>query len=280
MLGSLYVSVFVRKLKQPESDVKKFVLITRGRTGSTAIIDELNQVPHFQVHQELFILGEFAGSPEQRGRVGDYYTAELPPFDHWKPPLYWWESWLLPHCCRDVRQAHCYLIYAENLAKQTGALFFGWKLLSNQFWERPYILALLKKHNYSSLYLKRNVAAQVLSGMVANSRKIFNSREVVTDDNVYSINLHEFRSNVLTERNCVIRDLGWLSAKRFDFLTIDYETFCKNRQEFFLPIFKMMGVYSALPQPSSFQRIIGDPKKMLKNYNELAQVAAEFGEVL
>jgi hypothetical protein len=273
------VSLFIRKLKQTESDIRKFVLVTRGRTGSTAIIDELNQVPHFQVLQELFILGEYSGSPEQRGLDGDYYSAAIPPFDHWKQPHVWWDRWL-PHCCRDVRQAHLYLIYAESQAKLTGAQIFGWKLLSSQFWERPYILKLLQKHNYSSLYLKRSLAAQVLSGLVANSRNIFNSREEVVDTSFYSFDIDAFKRNVLTEKDCVNRDLARLLAAKFDFLAVDYETFCNDRQAFYLPIFKFLGIQSEIPRQSGFQRIIKETRKMILNYDELALAAAEIGEVL
>jgi len=50
------VTIFFRKLQKDGYGLEKFVLVTRGRTGSTAVIDELNKSRQLHVFQELFIL--------------------------------------------------------------------------------------------------------------------------------------------------------------------------------------------------------------------------------
>ena len=168
--------------------MEKFVLVTRGRTGSTAVIDELNKAKFLCAMHELFILEAFAG---EMGTDGDYYTM-IPPFDFWKQRGRWWKR-MFPEHYSDPRQAHRYLMRAEKLAKKLGVKGFGWKMLSHQFEERPFLASLLKQHGYRVVYLKRNSVRQVLSGMVAKQRGIYHSVEKVVDARRYPIDIEEFK---------------------------------------------------------------------------------------
>lgn len=277
LLSSVFVKIFVRKLPKDYKVLEKFVLVTRGRTGSTAIVDELDKASQLLVMQELFIPGDFAGSPLDCGKDGDYYSVHTPPFDLWKRPERWWQR-IIPACCRDARQAHHYLMCTEKLAKQKALKGFGWKLLSHQFNERPYLAGLLKKHGYRAVYLRRSAASQVLSGLVANQRGIYNSLEKVVDERRCHINLDEFRWHVKLEQECVRRDLAQLSVDGLDFIVVDYEEFCNNREAFFGKIFGLFNFSLELPPRGKFMKIIEDPGLVIENYAEVKNVAAELGE--
>lgn len=252
--------------------MEKFVLVTRGRTGSTAVLDELNKSRDICVTQELFLLWNFTENM-------DYYKL-LPPFDLWKQQGGWWKR-RIPIYFSDPRQAQRYLARAETLAQRQGAQGFGWKLLSHQFDERPFLSELLKQQGYRAIYLKRNSVRQVLSGMVANQRGVYNSLEKVVDERRYHIDIDKFKWLVQWERECVKNDCAQLAPRGFDFIEVSYEDFCADRQAFYSHIFTFLNLplESPLP-PSDFVKMIEDPKLVIENYDEVVAAAAEFGEVL
>jgi hypothetical protein len=70
---------------------------------------------------------------------------------------------------------------------------FGFKVLSHQFDEKPFIGDLLKRRGYHRvIYLTRSVARQVLSGMVAAKREVYNTQEKFEDVRRYQIDLDKF----------------------------------------------------------------------------------------
>lgn len=198
--------------------MEKFILVTRGRTGSTAVLDELGKSRSFCVMQEIFLRLTWT---ENEKVLKDYYKI-LHPFDLWKRQGLRWER-MIPAYYSDSRQAHKYLMDAEKLALSQGVKGIGFKVLSHHFDERPFLDKLLKQHGYRAMYLKRNSIRQVLSGMVAKQRGIYNSRENVVDDRCYHINLDEFRWHVQWERECVKNDCARLSGECFDVIEVSYD---------------------------------------------------------
>lgn len=252
--------------------MKKFVLVTRGRTGSTATLDELDKSSVLCTTRELFSTHDFAEKPKG-------YFKLLPPFDVWKQRGCWWKS-MFPKHFSDPRQAYRYLRLVEKLAHSRGVKGFGWKVLSHHFEERPFLIELLKKHGYRVVYLKRNSARQVLSGMVANQRGIYNSQEKIVDERRYAINIDEFKWHIEWERESVKRDIARLEAEGFDFVVVKYEDYCDNREVFFGKIFNLLNLSLELPPPSDFKKMIEDPEMVIENYAEVAAVATSFGETL
>jgi hypothetical protein len=187
---------------------------------------------------------------------------------------------MLPAYYSESLQAHRYLVRAEELAQRKGVKGFGWKVLSHQLDDRPYLAKLLKQHGYRAIYLKRNSVRQVLSGMVANQRGIYNSLEKIVDERRYYIKLDDFQRRVQWERECVKRDCAWLRAEGFDFVEVSYEDFCDNREIFYGKIFSLLNMPLELPPPSNFVKMIKDPKMVIENYDEVADVAAALGEAL
>lgn len=254
---------------------RKFVLLTRGRTGSTAVLDSLGKSTSLGTMQELFLRPD---NPAQWPE-GEVYYKILPPFDFWKQQVGWLKRILFPRY-RDSRQAHIYLMHAEELVHRQGVKGFGWKMLSHHFDQRPFLCKLLKKHGYRFVYLRRNSVRQVLSGMVASQRGIYNSVEKVVDEHRYHINLDEFKNLVQWERECVKNDCARLSAEGFDFIEVHYEDYCDNREEFFGKIFNLLNLPLELPPASDFVKVIKDLRMVIENYDEVANAAALLGEGL
>jgi LPS sulfotransferase NodH len=249
--------------------LKKFVLVTRGRTGSTAVIDELGKASHTCTTQELFLNGRFTEeSLRQKYKL-------LLPFDLWKQSGEWRQR-VLPTSW----QAKHYLTHAAILAQCHGIKAFGWKVLSHHFDERPFLGALLKQQGYRAVYLRRNAVRQVLSGMVAKQRGVYNSMEKVADKCRYHVEIAGFRWLVRWEQECVKNDCAWLVAEGFDFIEVSYEDFCADRRIFYGRIFNFLDLPLEVPPASGFVKMIHDLKLVIENYDEVVDAATEFGVVL
>lgn len=252
--------------------MEKFILVTRGRTGSTAVIDELGKSNVLVTTQELFIRFPVL-------KNSDYYKL-LVPFDLWEQEKGGWWTRLIPSRYREARRANRYLLRVEELAQRQGAKGLGWKLLSHHFDERPFLSSLLRQHGYRAIYLKRKSVRQVLSGMVAKQRGKYNSLEQIVDNKRYHIDLEKFKWHVQWERECVKNDCLRLKNDGFEFIEVNYEDYCDNREAFFGPIFNLLNLPLEIPPPSDFVKMIDDLKAVIENYDEVAAVAAELGEAL
>lgn len=73
--------------------MNKFFLMTRGRTGSTAVIDELNKSQGLCAARELFLIYDFDNIPDV-SEITKVYNFLLP-FGLWKRDDWLWK-WI-PH---------------------------------------------------------------------------------------------------------------------------------------------------------------------------------------
>lgn len=252
---------------------KKFVLVTRGRTGSTAIIDELSKCNSVIATHELFQRNTFT----EKALKNNF--GLLPPFDLWKQAD-WWRR-LFSLYGGDARQARKYLRLLEKSGgQQEGVLAVGWKVLSHHFEQRPYLYALLRDLGYQAVYLRRNIASQVLSGMVAGQRGIYNSKERIVDKKRYVIDVEEFKWHVKWERKCVEADGVKLQAEGLESLVVNYENYCGDRVAFYIRIFEWLDLPLELPPSSDYQKMIDDPMGVIENYEEVVSAAAAVGEPL
>ncbi len=108
-------------------------------------------------------------------------------------------------------------------------------MLSSHFTERDYLAELLARQGYSAIYLKRRPARQVISGLVANERNLYNTQERFRDEKKYRIDVEAFRWHVNWERTSTERDLDFLRSHGFPLVEVDYETFLADRGAFFGP---------------------------------------------
>lgn len=280
--------------------MNKFFLITRGRTGSTAVLDELNKSFNICATQELFIAVHFSKtsntllskvydlilpvlfwrlkyqiieSPNKKKRA--HYDLVLP-FVYWKREHWFWK-WIPLVLNMDKVAANQYLHEAESLAENEGVVGFGFKVLSHQFDERPFLTGLLKRRDYHAIYLTRNITRQVLSGMVAEQRGFYNTQEEFEDERRYQIDLEEFQLKVKWETQSVKKDLALLESKGFDFIVISYEEFMANRHDFYGEIFSFLGLPTETPPRSNWSIVIKDLRHTIANYDDVVERATEIG---
>jgi len=251
--------------------------MTRGRTGSTAVINELNKSRGLCAMQELFLIYDFDNVPDI-AEIARVYNFLLP-FVLWKRQGWLWK-WAPHFLYSNKKWAGRYLAKAESLARLQGAASFGLKVLSHNLDEWPFLSELLKSRGYQAIYLTRNIARQVLSGMVANRSGIWNTRGQIESLPCYTIDLDEFQRNVEWEIGAVDKDCARLSAEGFNFIVVSYEEFCANRLLFYEKIFHFLGFPPELPPGSDYSVIIKDLRSTIANYDAVVERAAKIGTPL
>jgi LPS sulfotransferase NodH len=255
--------------------MNKFFIMTRGRTGSTAIIDELNKADRIGTAQELFLKYDFSDKPDLLSQL---YPLVLP-FELWKERGSWWCN-IYRRYLNDEGLINLYLKHVEaTTAKGEGKDAFGFKVLSHHFEETPFLDSALLKRGYRVLYLTRNIPRQVISGMLAEQRGKYNAQadEGYEDKNRYSIDIEEFRNLVRWESQAVENDIAFLSTAGFNFIEVTYEEFMTDRMAFFRRVLSFLGGPVVLPQASSYSVMIKDMEHSIENYQAVAECVLAMG---
>lgn len=255
--------------------MNKFFIMTRGRTGSTAIIDELNKVNGVRAAQELFIKKDFTNDMKRHGfeKLCVLHNSMMP-FELWKAGTRrrWYERWLISDA-----PLNRYLDKVESVASEEGCEAFGFKALSHHFQDTPRLDQSLCERGYQAIYLKRNIPRQVISGMVAKQRGIYNTKKTYQDESRYRIDVKNFQKRVRREIQAVDGDLAFLESTGFNCLEVTYEEFMANRKEFFERVLGFIGVSEELPQASAYTVMIKDLEHTVENYQMVSDCAAAMG---
>jgi hypothetical protein len=238
----------------------KAVVVTRGRTGSSAITQELGMVAGARSEQEVFSAG-----PDLR-----YY--DFPPFNEWRRQR--------EDEPDEEALANAYLDALERDAVARGCRVLFWKALSHHFDERPYLGVTLQRRGYRAVYLRRSPVRQVLSGLIARERGVYNSFKPLKDRRRFRIDAEQLRSLAEIERYAAGRDEGLLYKYRLTGLLGQYEDYLADRTGFFERIYSGLGLPVALPPPSRYAVMVPDLKAVIANFDEVRAVAEELGERL
>lgn len=241
-------------------DLIKAVVMTRGRTGSSAITQELGLAPGCHSEQEVF--------SQAPGR--NYY--DFPPFEIWREGREGDEEVL----------ADAYLAALEAHARDKGAKALFWKLLSSHCDQRPYLCEVVARRGYQVIYLRRSLARQVLSGMLAKHRGVYNTYDAVEAGAPCDIDLDEMRRLIAGEHFGLGHDEMLRHKYRMGLaLEVTYEQYIEDREGFFARIYACLRLPAAVPKATQFQVMIQDLKSEISNYDEVAAVVAEeYGETL
>lgn len=255
--------------------MKKFFVMTRGRTGSTAVIDSLNKSKNILAAQELFIKFEVKNHKDEK------LYGLTPRFDIWYESKKCYLS-LIQKITGRLHIFRKYFKEIENRSLSKDRKAFGFKVLSHHFEQRPELKQLLLEREYKSIYLTRNVPRQVISGMVAKLRGKYNAHdsENYTDDACYTIDIDEFKSLVEWETKAVENDIALLESSGFKFIEVRYEDFVKNPDAFFTNIFCFLNIPEEKLPESSFSIMIKDLRQTIKNYDQVHQCLIDMGMTL
>lgn len=255
--------------------MKKFIMLTRGRTGSTAIMDSLNKTRSITTAQELFIKYKI----KENGRPGEQMRKLITRYDLWRHENMGFYSSIREKLMRSDTSLIKYLDQVENSIEQTGAQAFGFKVISHHFKQRPGLKETLGKRGYSAVYLTRNIPRQVISGIVANKRGKYNAheKENYQNDSCFLIDIDNFRSLIDLENKSQKEDLTLLQAMGIDYIIIRYEDFVSNPDQLFSDIMSFLNLPLEKAPKSSYSIMIGNLNDTLQNYEEVIECTRQLG---
>jgi len=264
--------------------MKGFIVFTQGRTGSTAIVDELGKHPQIACHQELFI--NRVNAPKLMEAYETYGTRFL---DHVENPYK-----VLPMEFY-YRQFHSLKLGRFGLFFRDGTLYsqkkllahyldelknpsetaeaIGFKVLVNHFYKWPELYECLLAADYAAIYLERkNVVKKVLSGMVAEARGIYNRKNFTPPDEKYHIDVENFTKRIAWDLKQVSQEKRLLRDKGFELLEVSYEDFLADRNAFFEPICSFLGVDHIVPERSEYTIMVNKrADEIISNCTELRE---------
>ena len=113
--------------------------------------------------------------------------------------------------------------------------------------------------------------------MIANISGVWNTKEKEFSIGKYTIDIDEFKRKVKWEARQVELDLSLLSSVGIPCLPVAYEKFCDDRRSFFEEIFSFLDIPYQMPPSSDYQIILKDLACIIRNYNEVANVAETIG---
>ena len=251
--------------------MKIFYILTRGRTGSTAVIDSLNKTNSICTAQELFLKYNFNRNVERFIMPYDLWLEQTPFLQRMYGKL-----------LNNEVLIDSYLRMAEGRAMSTGKTAFGFKVLSHHFDQRPNLKDALLERGYRAIYLRRNVPRQVISNIVARLRGKYNAHanEKYEDDSRYTIDIGEFESLVNVEIQAITHDLDVLESGGGGFIEVTYEDFMADRHSFFNRIFDFLGVSADTPQESEYSIMIKNISHVVENYQAVVESATAMGLII
>lgn len=256
--------------------MNKFFIFTRGRSGSTAIIDELNSHPQCVCHGEIFRRDPLRNPKVKKAyeEMGVEYLKLRLTNDQAIPYGLWKKIEKNTH-----KSIIDYLDFLETDAASKGYGAMGFKFLHNYVVEMPDLLKNLKKYEYKAIHLiRRNVVRQVISGMVAAKRGVYNSRKYKVTHEKYLLDIKEFAIKIklnIKQVNDADKMLAELGFSKFD---IYYEDFLKDRNGFHRFILEKLGLSFDELTPSSFTIMVpSDLRTVIENYDEISKSARSLG---
>lgn len=244
--------------------MKKFFLLTRGRTGSTAVLDALDKTPSVLAIQEPFLRSE----SDWRLSIESH---QLPYYDQ-----YFESNSLLRRAFARGQLLDNYLNLLEQHAAATSNSAFGFKVLSHHFANYPGLLKRLNERGYSCLFLRRDLSAQVISGMVAAIRQRYNSIDNPPPSASLRLDPGKFKDLLLGEILRTEEDEQTIANWKHGILPIFYENFVANPGQFFKEICGFLEVPIVDTPETSYKKMIGDIGKEIENLDELQEIASRY----
>lgn len=212
-----------------------FVVLTRGRTGSTPIVADINQHPDVVCHQELF-----------RSLPLDKLDDIIPCYERRKDEM------SIPE-------------YLVGPVAESGDTV-GFKVLINHFDERTGLADALLNWPVRYIYLTRDPVRAALSGAIANARGAFNLYNKETNQELLS----RFEKKVQVDPAVVVEsarhqsywDDTWttrLAEMGEPHLVISYEEYVSDRLGLMNRIFRFLGVEEmANIPPTPYSKVTSD----------------------
>ncbi len=269
---------------------KYFTLLTRGRTGSTAIIDSLNNIKRITCLQEIFRdfdfydpdLKKFRSKLEKdfknhaRVNLNKLFDKNI---DRICPYLYFSKIFKI-YGVKD------YLEYAESNSRKFGRSreFFGFKVLMNHLesFEQDSLLDTLVEMKYIFFLLKRkNRVAEAISGYFANERQLYHSHPQFKSEK--KLIEEKNKEKIYVDPKKIYKEITYMDYnydkyekilidKQVDYKIIYYEDYRDDKDSFFKDILLKLGHPGEYKTKTDYMKVLPeDLSAVISNYTELKE---------
>ena len=251
----------------------RFIVYTRGRTGSSAICDELNNHPEITCHGEIYRSDPLARGPikaawEQYGRQ---YPKKINSRDRVLPLRLHAELSAEAEVTPEAFAAYYDYLATEAEAESSKAV--GGKSLTNHL-DQAELLRNCVRTGVSVVSLRRrNFLRQSVSAQVAQETGIYNrTRYQPEEGRKFTIDPKKVHSRIRAI-NKHYADLDEALAQAgVTCITVYYEDWLTDRAAFFTKMSAFLGVADALPENTVFSRTTPEPlSDLLEKYDEFVE---------
>lgn len=260
--------------------MRKFLIFSRGRTGSSAIADEFNMHPDVTCHGEVF-WPKLSGRPklktayEEFGR--EYFLENI-----WRDRIMLYAIFSENNSTQLMTEEsfNGYFNYLVLEAQKDNSLAVGGKFMNCTNPPRRDLLDWCYKADVHLVYLSRqNILRQVISGMVARKLKVRNRVNYSPEEKRnFTFNPKKVLRLIKKEVNKRENTLNDLQKSGVIFIEVSYEEWCKDRETLLLRAFNFLDVPAIVPAVTRFCIMTPEPlSKLISNYDAVAHALKKNG---
>ena len=240
------------------------ILLTRGRTGSTAIVSDLNQHSRIEFFQEIF----------------SSFIAKIPYFETKEGNKIPWYSLFENKNTNQLGSINDYFDHINGKVRANTSVI-GFKLLLNQLDEMgdSGLLEFVLKNKVPIIFLDRKPFNAAMSAAIAKERKIFNVKTInIGKDNVQSkmkckpkVDFKYLISEITKFRHWSKYWLNFLSENDHPHVHLSYEMYCSDRIRSLNKVYNFLGIetITAIGQNEYVRMTSGNIWKDIKNPIEI-----------
>lgn len=243
--------------------MQNFVLLADRRSGTTLVIDCLNNLPRVQCEKRAFGIDRKVKNPTPDHHSGMFYLYRTETIGR---RLRFWTG--RKELIREFLDARIF-------RTEEGKDIRGFRLIYNKADQHPEILDALRGSQTKIIHLVReNVLKTYISFLTAPLHKMHHPRE---GDTIRTVRIHMDPSETLAElrrRNARIEKKRRVTDG-FDVLEVTYESFVADRDAEAARIQPFLGLQDVTPFETDLVKINPDSmREVIENYDEIEAALA------
>ncbi len=234
--------------------MKKFILLTTPRSGSTWLDTLLND------HTDISMFGELFLPYDVPKKYQELRKNDPEKFFRFRAK----------HKARRPKITNAYLDYVFAQSEKT----VGFKLMAYPFISHPEVILYCRKNNIHLIHLTRDTQQRVISYAIAEKRDNFHSLSEEDDQNTDTIRLDPYRVKKLYKKQKLLSATLNTLVKNIScpYLSIDYQDLIENQDEKLKEIYEFLSVSPHTPISELKKTSVIPYEDMVENYQAIERV--------
>lgn len=247
----------------------KFILYSLGRSGSTAIADELSATESIVCYQEPIVnIDQF--SQERKDRLVSAYKQKGIAYSNQQQGTQIHRFGTVREVIPSITPA-AYLDLLEGFEGHQDKVAIGVKQVQGQLEPYPEFWVEFRERGYIALCLiRKNIALAALSAAIAAQRGLYNTTKHDHREDLCTVSIDQLDSFIDTfsgaraRLETIVKDADMVPHE------IYYEDFLENREKFHRHVFDILGVPFEMPRKSEFKKLVPpDLSELVENFTDV-----------